>query len=320
MKNVLIIKLGALGDMIQAMPMFEAIHDNLIKNPQSNNNATKAKLTLLTTTSFVALAKRLNLFDHIICDDRSSLKANLSALRTLRQQSFNHIFDLQDVDRTRIYRFLLWRKYQKWIMAPRATSCGAEHPYLRFKALCTTQKWPDITPPNGTCLMDPLTFPLPPTPYMLIIAGASDAHGGRKRWPQEKYANICHRLLNYGITPILIGGNDDRLDALTQALEKTNAVNLIGKTNLFQIATLATHAIGALGNDTGPQLIAATMCPTLTLYSGANPPEKGGAFAWNEALDKPRHTVLYTNHLTDLDTETVWGALMQKGFANYLLS
>ena len=180
--NVLIIKLGALGDMIQAIPMFEAIHTHLIKNHQGTNDKAKPKLTLLTTKPFITLAERLSLFDHILCDDRSSIKANLSVLRTLRQQTFTSVFDLQDVDRTRLYRLLLWGKYQKWIIAPRAKHCGAEHPYLRFKALCTAQKWSDIAPPNGTCLMDPLTFPAPPTPYMLIIAGASNAHGGRKRW------------------------------------------------------------------------------------------------------------------------------------------
>jgi ADP-heptose:LPS heptosyltransferase len=305
--NVLIIKLGALGDMIQAMPMFEAIHTHLIKNHQGDRN-TKQKLILLTTKPFAALAERLGLFDHIICDDRSSLKANLSMLHTLRQQTFGSIFDLQDVDRTRVYRFLLWGKYQKWLTAPRTKHRNTEHPYLRFNALCATQKWPDIAPPNGTCLMEPLTFPLPPTPYMLIIAGSSDAHGGHKRWSQKKYATICHRLLNNGITPVLIGGNNDRLDDLTHALAQTNAVNLIGKTSLFQITTLATQAVGALGNDTGPQLIAATGCPTLTLYSSVNPPEKGGASAW----DKARHHALYVDHLADLSAETVWDTLLEK--------
>ncbi len=305
--NILIIKLGALGDMIQAIPMFEVINTYLIKN-YKENNTTKPKLILLTTKPFVALAERLSLFDHIICDDRSSLKANLSILHTLRQQTFSSVFDLQDVDRTRIYRFLLWGKYKKWLTAPRSEHCGAEHPYLRFKALCTAQKWPDITPPKGTHLMEPLTFPLPPAPYMLIIAGASNAHSGRKRWPIEKYATICHRLLNHGITPVLIGGNSDHLDDLTHALAQTNTVNLIEKTSLFQITTLATQAIGALGNDTGPQLIAATGCPTLTLYSRVNPPQKGGASAW----DKTRHHTLYADHLTDLSAETVWNTLLEK--------
>jgi ADP-heptose:LPS heptosyltransferase len=300
MNNVLIIKLGALGDMIQAMPMCDAIYQNLIApqtfTPQPPSHA---KLTLLTTKPFVALAKRMNLFDAIMCDDRTSLKANIAQLRQLRRQHFTHIFDLQNVDRTRLYRPMLWGCYQQWLTAPHV----AEHPYLRFKALCAAQGWSDLSAPNGEQLKDPLPFPLPSSPYILIVAGASNAHGGRKRWPSSHYLDLCHRLLKQGITPVLVGSAADNLNTLSTELAHTRTVNLIGKTTLFQLLTLAAHAIGAIGNDTGPQLIsAASGCPTLTLYSGLNPPEKGGAWAW----DPKRHVTRYADNLADLSVDTVW--------------
>lgn len=302
MNNVLIIKLGALGDMIQAMPMCDAIYQHLIVSQTPSQPLSQAKLTLLTTKPFVGLAKRMNLFDAIICDDRTSLKANIAMLRQLRRQHFTHIFDLQNVDRTRFYRPMLWGCYIKWLTAPHV----AWHPYLRFKALCTAQGWPDPYPPNDEKLKDPLSFPFPPSPYILIVAGASNAHGGRKRWPQTHYLDLCHRLLAQGITPVLIGSESDNLDILSNGIKHTTTINLIGKTTLFQLPTLASHAIAAIGNDTGPQLIsAASGCPTLTLYSGLNPPEKGGAWAW----DPKRHATCYAGDLNDLSINDVFESI-----------
>jgi ADP-heptose:LPS heptosyltransferase len=145
---------------------------------------------------------------------------------------------------------------------------------------------------------------LPKSPYMLIVSGASNAHGGRKKWPQKQYAEICGRLVTAGITPVLIGSKNDNLSELI-ALCADKAVNLIGATNLYQLITLGMNAVGAVGNDTGPQLIiAASSCPTLTLFSEINPPEKGGAWPWDA-----RHKNLLTADLTKLNVDAVWAAL-----------
>ena len=278
--------------MVQTIPMFEVLRQHYGDN-----------LTLLTTAPFAEFAKRSGYFKTIICDDRVSLKKNFDVLLQLRKHYFARIVDLQNVDRTRLYKMLLLGCYETWITDP-YTQKGA-HPYKRFTALCAAQSWSALPIIDIKMMAEPFDVVLP-KPCMIIVAGASNAHGGRKRWPQVAYSELCKRLLDAGITPVFVGSIGDNLDALETLCSNTNAVNLIGKTTLFQLITIAQNAIGAVGNDTGPQLIvAATGCPTVTLFSSVNPPSKGGAWAW----DQIRHKNVYADDLADLSVDTVWDVL-----------
>jgi ADP-heptose:LPS heptosyltransferase len=131
------------------------------------------------------------------------------------------------------------------------------------------------------------------------------AHQGRKRWPQESYIDLCYRLKSAGITPVLVGSKSDRLNKLIEACNGFGGVNLIDKTTLFQLITLGAGAMACIGNDTGPQLIVAgARCPTVTLFSEANPPMLGGAWAWDQA----KHFSVFKPNLAELDVDTVWDA------------
>lgn len=290
--STLVIKLGALGDMVQALPMFDVLCQQYDHN-----------LTLLTTAPFAEFARRSGYFKTIICDDRASLKANLSVLWQLRKHYFSHIIDLQNVDRTRLYKFLLMGHFGQWITDP-YTQKGA-HPHERFTALCAAQSFPTLPPIDIGMMAEPFDA-LPKQPYALIVAGASNAHGGRKRWPQSAYGELCKRLLDVKITPVLVGSAADKLDELVERCAHTDVINLIGKTTLFQLITLAQNAVGSVGNDTGPQLIiAASGCPTVTLFSAVNPPSKGGAWLWDES----RHRNVYADDLAGLSVDAVWDML-----------
>ena len=59
-----------------------------------------------------------------------------------------------------------------------------------------------------------------------------------------------------------------------------------GKTNLFQLMHVAQKASLAIGNDTGPTILASyTKTPTITLYSGVTKAYHGGAnTSWSENI------------------------------------
>jgi ADP-heptose:LPS heptosyltransferase len=82
-----------------------------------------------------------------------------------------------------------------------------------------------------------------------------------------------------------------------------SAVNLIGQTNLGDIADLARKARFAIGNDTGPMhLIAAAGCKTITLFSDDSDPALCAPVGqWTRVLRRP--------HLTDLPVEDVLQSL-----------
>lgn len=287
--NILIIKLGALGDFVQATTAFAAIRKHY---PNS-------QLNLLTTASYQDFANRLGSFNHIILDTRPKwhhLNRLRTLIRTLRTSKFDCVFDLQGVDRTKLYKRFL-PKAVEWISH---LSKPPLHPQERFQQLFSNLGI-DFSPGlNLTAIAEPVKVSLQ-FPYILLIPGASPAHGGLKRWPEESYGKLAQYLITQKIQPIIIGGLDESFPLIHQYAPE--AINLVGKTDFYQIIGLAQNAAFAIGNDTGPMLLAASGgCPTLTLYSKVNPPSIGGAKGI-------KNYSLQADHLKELEVDRVISTL-----------
>ncbi len=291
MKNrILIIKLGALGDMVQATTAFAAL-----RHYHKNDH-----LTLLTTILYKEIALKMGYFDEVWVDEKAKLYqvAKFFKFRNkLRQTGFNRVYDLQNVDRTKLYSFLLGKK-SEW-RAPNKEDC-ALHPQERFAKLFDSLGIPFEGVLDLKQIAD--TDIVIPEPYALLIPGASMAHGGRKKWPEECYAEIAAYLLTKGIRPILIGGALENWTIIKEQVPEV--IDLCGKTTFYQVIGLAKNALFSLGNDTGPTLLAASGgCPTLTLHASCNPPSLGGARG-------PNHQSLYEPDLRDLKVDRVIEVLM----------
>ena len=288
--KILIIKLGALGDMVQAASAFAALRQFHAQD----------HLTLLTTVSYQELAKKIGYFDEILLDDRLKLfqfSKFINFGRYLRKQGSQKVYDLQNVDRTKFYSYFMSKK-TKWIMP--AKKDRSIHPQDRFKRLFSSLGIPFKMSLDLRHLAESNNFSLP-SPYVLLIPGASMVHGGRKRWPEEKYAELASFLVREEIQPVLIGGLSENFDLIKRKVPEV--IDLCGKTTFYQIIGLAQKALCAIGNDTGPTLLAASGgCKTLTFYASCNPPGLGGARG-------PEHMGLYKRHLKDLETDVVIKAL-----------
>lgn len=307
--HVLVIKLGALGDFLQAQAPFAAIRRH---HPE-------AVITLLTTAPYVEMAERCGLFDQIWVDRRPKLfqiPAWLSLRQRLRKAGFTRVYDLQTSDRSGFYFRLFWpRPIPEWSGIAKGCSHPHANPGRDFMHTLERQAEqlrmagiPDV--PAVT--IDWMTAEVrasglqPQTPYALLVPGGAP-HRPKKRWPARHYTELSRQLAERGITPVLLGtqAEADTLSAIQAAVPQ--AVNLMGKTNLFEIASLARGAIASVGNDTGPMhLIACTGAPTVVLFSGASDP----------ALCAPRGrqvTVLRQHALAALLPETVLAALSPGG-------
>jgi ADP-heptose:LPS heptosyltransferase len=291
-ERFLIIKLGALGDMVQATTFFQALR----------RAKPKAHLTLLTTKPYVPFAETLGLFDAIWVDTRPKLH-RIKALINLRQRiissAFDGVIDLQNVDRTALYRRLLWPHSLPWHALPRGQG---KHPQRQWPYLLER-----ISPGAPLPLLD-LRFMgthscIEPSwgPYVLLIPGASNAHGGAKRWPEVHFAELAKHLHAKGFTPVIIGGPGDSFPLIHRACPQV--MDLCGHTTFFDVIGLGSRARLTVGNDTGPTLLAASGgSPTLTFYSRFNPPDIGGPLGLH-------HRPLQTNNLATLSFEHVWGAV-----------
>ena len=103
MTNILIIKHGSLGDLIQAIGAMEDIKKS---NPKSH-------VVLLTSPAYVNLMYKCPFIDEVIIDKRLP-RWNLFYLFKLKEKllfyNFSHIFDLQNSKRTEFYSKFLLKK------------------------------------------------------------------------------------------------------------------------------------------------------------------------------------------------------------------
>ncbi|MCB9988040.1 MAG: glycosyltransferase family 9 protein [Rhodospirillales bacterium] len=301
-KKILVIKLGALGDFIQALGPMAAIRRH---HPD-------AHITLLTTKPFVQFGEACGYFDDVWVDTRPRWNQPLDWVglgKKLREGAFSRVYDLQNNDRTALYFRLFFKNEVEWVGAAKGASHRNDSPERTagksFAGHVQTLALAGI----DTVTVDDLSWiktdvsalGLQP-PYVLLVPGCAPQHP-YKRWPAKNYADLAKRLLSQGRQPVLIG-TDSEADALS-AIEKDapGSLNLAGKTSLFDIAVLARGADAVVGNDTGPIHIAGpTGRPTLVLFSGASNPVR-------HAPQGAHVDVLQEENLENLPVETVEATL-----------
>jgi len=258
----------------------------------------KAKITLLTTPPFEALAKLSPYFNTVETDGRpSDLGETLAMIGRIRKARYDRVYDLQTNSRTNWYFQLLrpfapqWNGVAFGASLPQKGSARLRMHTLERQAdqLRAAGIWPDAPTEHGSAPPPDLTWilrkhkePRPvagaatPRPYVLFVPGGS-AHRLEKRWPVENYAQLGSLLKARGLDIVIIGGPQE--SAMARQIQKAvgQARDLTGRTDFAQLAVLGAKAVLAVGNDTGPtHLLAAAGAPTIALFSDASDPELCG--------------------------------------------
>jgi len=273
-EQILVIKLSALGDFIQATGPMKAIR---AAHPE-------ARVTLLTTRPYTAMGQATGWFDAVWSDGRpdwSDLPAVARLLMRLRAGRFYRVYDLQTQSRTVRYFQLLWPRRPLWSgNAPGAAFryAGAARDRLHIQDSQREQLRiagiADVGPPDiGWMTGDACKFGLA-APWALLAPGGAP-HRPAKRWPAERFGALAAALLGQGITPAVLGhGEDEAALAATILAKAPGAVSLVGRTSFGDIAELARGAVLAVGNDTGPMHIAvAAGAPAVVLFSADSNPD-----------------------------------------------
>jgi ADP-heptose:LPS heptosyltransferase len=305
-QRVLIIKLGALGNVILSLGPFAAIRRH---HPD-------AEITLLTTAPYVEWLSAAPWFDRILVDQRPDwwdLSSLLDLRRRLIEGRFDRIYDLQTSGRSsRYFRLFPRGSRPEWSGIARGCSHPDRDPDRdrlhdidrQFGQLAQagvqTPAPPDLSWSEG----DIARFDLPPR-IALLVPGSSPHRPG-KRWPAERFAAVAARLAADGIAPVVLGSAGERDLAAAIGAAAPDALDLTGRTTLPDLASLARAAEVAVGNDTGPMhLIAAAGCPSVVLFSHDSDP----------ALCAPRGrsvTVLRRPDLAALSAEAVCAAVFER--------
>jgi ADP-heptose:LPS heptosyltransferase len=295
---ILVIKLGALGDIVLAFPAFAAIR---AAHPQ-------AKIVALTTSPFAGLLRASLWFDEVRIDARPEFW-NIPAIWRLRQQlrGFDLVYDLQTSSRSSRYFALAGKPRWNGI----APGCALPHSNPDRETLHTRERLADqlaiagisaLPAPDLTWLRADVTkFGLPPR-YAVLVPGSSP-HRPEKKWPEQNFGALAARL---PIPAIVVGSAAETpLASIIKSLAPAT-IDLTGQTTLPELAAVIAGAALAVGNDTGPMHLAAAFAvPSLVLFSAASDP----------ALTCPRYpdgawpNHLQVPHLSALSVAQVVAAL-----------
>ncbi|MBN8543176.1 MAG: glycosyltransferase family 9 protein [Alphaproteobacteria bacterium] len=273
-EEILVIKHGALGDVIIATAMFAAIRGH---HPL-------ARIVCLTTKPYAELLSQSPYFDEIWVDSKPRItqrKALKRLKKRLNSVKWDFVYDVQTSQRSTSYWWLFKR--------PRPFFSGiakfASHRYKdkarhgrhaldNYRRQLQIAGIDHVGLPDLRWLNAEVRGLVPDVTYVLIVAGGA-AHRPEKRWPAEQYAALASELAAKKLVPVLIGGKAEA-NALQMIADRVpQAINLCGNTTIAQLAVLARSAFMAVGNDTGPMhVIAASRCPSVVLFSGASNPKK----------------------------------------------
>ena len=301
---ILVIKHGALGDLIQASGPFAAIRAH---HPD-------ARIDLLTTPHFAPLMRRAPWFDRVLEDPRApawNFPMTLRLAQSLAREGYARVYDLQTSARSsRLFHLIrLFGARPEW--SGIARGCSHPHANPNRDRMHTLDRQRDqlaaaglaaFPPPDLAWLDADVTRFAPPARFALLVPGASP-HRPEKRWPAQHYAALASAIAAQGATPLIVGTAREAPLAATIRGSCPAAFDLTGRTTLFDLAALARRALFAVGNDTGPMhLIAALGRPAVVLFSAASDP----------ALCAPRGPkvrILRDAELRNLAPETVYAAL-----------
>jgi ADP-heptose:LPS heptosyltransferase len=309
--RILVIKLSALGDVVQAFPAFDRIRT---AHPG-------AYITLLTTPPYASLAAAGPWFDAVEADGRpASAVGALRLVRRLRRRRYDVVYDLQGNDRTNALFQALRPFPPRWSGV--AFGCALPHRNPHRMRLHTLERqaeqlrdagvWPDAPSAPGAAPAPDVSWmlalrPIIPAevsaearPLALLVPGAAP-HRPAKRWPAARYADLARRLEDLGFAVPLLGGPAEADLAREIVAGAPGAIDLVGQTDFAGLVALGARAALAVGNDTGPMhLLAAAGAPSVCLFSADSDP----------ALCAPRGavTVLREPDLAGLAVQTVLDA------------
>ena len=309
MSNILIIKHGSLGDLIQANG---AIKD--IKNFYKNR-----KVFLLTSQPYAIFMSECPYIDGVIIDKRLP-RWNLFYLNTLKKNlkryNFSKVFDLQNSNRTKFYKKFIINKEVEWSSSETVLEPGQKKsdfdkdPVLERMELqlkksgIETEFTRNVNIEWAIKDVSRLIKQYANNEYILLFPFCSKKHQNKK-WPYFKELIVKLKQDYKNKFPILIvpGPNEIKEANKLNAKVVTDNQNPV---DLKILISLISNAKFILANDTGPAHIASHLDkPGLVLFGSHTSAKK-------VSIENYNFKALTVKNLKDLNVDTVIAEIKSK--------
>lgn len=283
-KRILVIKVGALGDVILAGPSLRMLRK---KFPE-------AHLSLLVDSRFSPVISGCPSLNEVLPLDRDKFHSWIWLARfakRLRREAFDLSIDFQNTKRTHLLAFLAgipdrygFRRgiFGRFLNHPdlsfREPDSPIRHQFRILSRLGINQLeeklelWPDA----GSEAEVSNWFQeggVSPEEKIVGLAIGSSPRWATKRWPIEHFRSLTERLIReLACQVVLIGSREDQPLAQELADTTQGVINWVGRTSLEELVSLIKQLRVLVTGDTAPLHIATALgIPTVALFGPTDP-------------------------------------------------
>ena len=315
MRNVLIIKLRYIGDVLLATLTVRAIK---AARPD-------VRVTMMVNRGTEDVLSGNPDIDEIVILDKGSLAAQFQLIAGLRRRRFDTVIDLTDGDRAAFLSWISgapvrigfndehrWRgRFYTRVVQP---APGVQHRIdrdleaLKPMSIQADSRDPQLwLTPEDANSADQLLDQLCAQRAQSIVILQPGARYWFKAWPPERFAELADRLtFQYGCQ-VLIGGSRQEGDLAQEIrqMAKSSPIIMAGRTTIKQFAAIAKKSALFVGNDSGAMHIASAVgTPVVALFGPSSPLEWGPRGGATEVIYK------------GLDCRTCFHPTCQRGAQN----
>ncbi|PYR88918.1 MAG: hypothetical protein DMF84_26650 [Acidobacteria bacterium] len=283
--NILVVRLGALGDIVHAMPAVAAIRR---AHPG-------ARIDWLVEAKHRAIVDLVTAIDRTIALERPSVDAWVAVTRQLRATAYDIAIDFQGLLKSavlarasgaaRVVGFSIWHLREKTARPFYSASAPAEGAHVIRNNLHLLRvlgiEDEEITFPIVDIVspaLDELRTRVNSRPFALINPGAAWPN---KRWPADRFGELATFLREAsGLVPVVLWGPGEELLADAVIAASGNAAVAAPATRVPDLVGLSRAAALVVSGDTGPLHIATAVgTPTVSIFGPTNPDRNG---PWSE--------------------------------------
>jgi heptosyltransferase-2 len=276
-KRILIIKIGAIGDVALSTALASVYQHHLI--------------TWVVGKKSAPLIKAIPFIKRIIeVDETALLEGNL--FEKIKQSLFVifsiffHYFDEAIIaHKDPRYKLLSLFTFSKKTFSFKRNdpfpdgSLFHSQIYLNLISSTLPIKYPKLNLPSIHPLISKTSTPF----IVLNFSSTLDMQKAKRRWPLSYYVSLAKRLKNH-VNVVIIG--EKRSEKESEEFSFSGIINLVGKTSILEVIALCERSIGMITHDGGPlHLARLSGCKILSLFGPTNPR--------SFSLDDPREIHLH---------------------------
>lgn len=316
-RNILVIKLRHIGDVLLTVPVFRALRETF----------PGAKISALVNSGTEEVLKGNALIDEVIIYDRHikdlplhrRFHAELSFMKMVRSKGFDLSVDLTSGDRAALLSLLSGARYRiandprgagfsgkKYLYTHLAKQRGRQHMVLQNL---------DVVRQSGITTEDLTVDFFIPAEAKTFVKQTLEEHSIKdsdtivhihptarwlfKCWKDEYMADVINRLTQIGAKVIITSSPSEKELKRTKRIismvnDNAGVVDLCGRTTIKQLGAISAKSDLFIGVDTAPMHIAAAAgTPVIALFGPTGETEWG---PWGE------HTII-TKHMRCISCE-----------------